>query len=555
MLPIIASGLLFSVVCSPAAGASEAGPPRPALTEMVAMRDGTRLATDVYLPAGGEGSWPALLVRTTYGKKGYGPEFGSWVGKGYAMVIQDVRGRFDSQGADLAFLNCGNGQLQDGHDTIAWIARQKWCNGRVGTVGASAMGITQTLLAPDAPEPLVAQYILVAAGSLYHEATYESGALRLEMTGGWLIDNRYHPANLWLTVMHPFYDRHWQRVDANAQADRIHVPSVFYGGWFDAFLVGIIDTWQARQHHGGAGARGTQKLLIGPWCHGGPGTDAKPARAGELTFPANSRRLPCPIGGQEWFAHYLLGEDNGADRAPAVVYYTMGAVGEEGAPGNVWRMESDWPPPATITPYHLHSDGSLSPDPLVAAEGSRTFAADPANPVPTRGGHVLCLPQGTYDQREIEAHADVLVYTTSPLEEPLEVTGPLVASLHISSDSPDTDLAVKLCDVYPDGRSMIICDGVCRVRYRKGLDRLDLLQPGQIVPVQVRLTPTSLVFNRGHRIRVTVAGSNYPRYDVNPNTGWPAWPFCPTRVAHNTLYSSTSHPSAVHLPVIRRDGR
>jgi putative CocE/NonD family hydrolase len=162
------------------------------------------------------------------------------------------------------------------------------------------------------------------------------------------------------------------------------------------------------------------------------------------------------------------------------------------------------------------------------------------------------MPQGTFDQREIEARPDVLVYTAAVLDEPLEVTGPVTAMLHISSDCPDTDFAMKLCDVYPDGRSMIISDGVCRVRYRSGLDRTDLLEPGKIVPIRVHLTPTSLVFNRGHRIRVTVAGSNYPRYDVNPNTGWPAWPFCPSRVAHNTVHASMSHATAIQLPLVRR---
>jgi putative CocE/NonD family hydrolase len=165
---------------------------------------------------------------------------------------------------------------------------------------------------------------------------------------------------------------------------------------------------------------------------------------------------------------------------------------------------------------------------------------------------VLCLQQGSFDQRETESRPDVLVFTTPVLKEPVEATGPIEVDLHISSDCPDTDFAVKLCDVYPDGRSMIISDGICRVRYRNGLDRVALLKTGEAVQIRVRLTPTSLVFNRGHRIRLDVAGSNYPRYDVNPNTGWPAWPFCPVRIAHNTVFCSASAASAVRLPVVRR---
>ncbi|MBI4582068.1 MAG: CocE/NonD family hydrolase [Planctomycetes bacterium] len=559
------SGLasFFVIVLIGGCARSLAQAPKPALTAMVPMRDGVRLATDVYLPADGKGRWPALLVRTPYNKNGYGPEFGSWAARGYAMIVQDMRGRFASEGVDLAFLDCGDGPRKDGLDTVNWIAAQPWCDGKVGTLGASAMGITQNMLAAveAAPDALVAQYIIVAAGSLYHQAAYWGGASRLEAVMGYVLFNVFHPDNVWLDVLHPMYDRHWQRLDSIAVIDHARVPAVFYGGWYDVFLAGTLETFLARQQRGGPGARGQAHLVIGPWCHGGPGTDAKPKRTGEFLFPANSRKLPCPLSGVEWFDHYLKGQDNGADRAPAVVYYTMGAVDEPGAPGNVWRMEPSWPPTAEMTVWYLHADGTLGPaKPAdaravgggVTAATPRTFIADPHDPVPTHGGANLNLAQGSFDQRDVESRPDVLVFTSAPLDAPTEVTGPITATLHVASDGPDADFAVKLCDLYPDGRSMIVCDGILRARHRKGVDRIDPLTPGEVTTLTVDLTATSLVFNRGHRVRVSVAGSNYPRFDVNPNTGWPAWPFSPQRVAHNTLHCSPAHPSAITLPIRHR---
>ncbi|HOA73482.1 MAG TPA: CocE/NonD family hydrolase [Phycisphaerae bacterium] len=529
--------------------------PRPTLTEQVAMTDGTLLATDVYLPDSGDGSWPALLIRTPYNKDRYNNEFDPFARRGYAVVIQDMRGRFGSQGRDLAFMDCGGNENNDGHDTVQWIARQPWCNGRVGTLGASAMGITQNMMARTAPPNLVAQYIMVAAGSLYQHGAYNTGgAMRLEVSLAYTLDNALSPSNMWLNVLHPMYDDHWRRMDATIGIENANVPAVHYGGWYDCFLPGTLTTFTARQERGGHGARGTQKLLIGPWAHGGPGTDARPHSIGEFQFPPNIRKLPVPIGINEWFDHYLQGRNTGADRAPAVVYYTMGAIDEPGAPGNVWHTDHTWPPPHERRRLYLHADGRLTwKPPQHNDDAARTLTSDPLNPVPTRGGANLAIPAGAFDQREIEKRPDVLVFTTEPLTEPVEVTGPVVANLLVTSDCPDTDFAVKLCDVYPDGRSMNICDGLLRLRHRRGADRLDLLEPGEVVSVRVDMDATSIVFNRGHRIRVHVTGSNYPRFDVNPNTGWPAWPFCPVRVAKNTVFCSADRASCVELPVVTRE--
>jgi predicted acyl esterase len=524
----------------------------PARTYRVAMRDGIRLATDVYLPVLGEGPWPTLLVRTPYNKDLYRNEYGSWASKGYAVVIQDMRGRFASEGTDLAFLDGGWNERQDGVDTLAWIAGQGWCDGKIGTLGASAMGITQNMLAGAAPKELTAQYLLVAAGNLYEHAAYTGGALRLALTATWLMGNRFDPANLWFTVLHPMYDSHWARVDGIAQAEHVNVPGVHFGGWYDCFVQGTIDTFVARQECGAPGARGTQKLIVGPWCHGGPGSVEKPKKAGKFLFPENARSLPQAIGAEEWFDHYLKGEGPDVEAMAPVMYYTMGALDEPGAPGNMWRVERAWPPESESVAMFFQPDGTLAMEPPAERDASMTFTYDPRDPVPSLGGANLCIPCGAFDQRAIEAREDVLVFTSAPLDAPLEVTGRVTAALYVESDCPDTDFTAKLCDVYPDGRSMNICDGLMRMRHRNGFDRIDLLEPGEVVPVDVDLWSTSLVFNQGHRIRVEISSSNYPRFDVNPNTGWPAWPFCPVRVARNTVHCSGTHASFIELPVVRR---
>jgi len=542
------------------AAASQAAEPKANLTTMVPMKDGTRLATDVYLPTTGGPQWPVRLVRTPYGRVNYNREYGAKAERGYAMVVQDMRGRFDSEGKDLAFIDCGWGHNQDGLDTVKWILAQSWCNGKIGTEGASAMGITQCMLAPTDPPGVVAQYIIVAAPSLYHHASYVSGALRAVLVDGWLTGGGFDPDNVWLTCLHPFSDGHWHDLNSIAQAPRIKLPAVHFGGWYDVFLQGTIDGFVSRHNDGGPGAKGKQKLIVGPWGHGGPKADSGlPKPMGELTYPPNSLKTPFPCGGDAWFDFYLKGIDTGVEKVPAVQYYTMGAVGEEDAPGNEWQTADNWPVPAEPTPFYLHADRGLSRKAPETANGRQVFTYDPLDPAPTRGGCLLLswseygtkrkVTSGTYDQRDIEQRPDVITFTTEPLAESLEVTGRLTARLFVVSDRIDTDFAVKLTDVYPDGRSLNVADGLARCRYRKGFDRLTPLEPGQPAEIEVDLWSTSMVFNKGHRIRVAVTGSNYPRFDVNPNTGWPAWPMGPTLKAHNQVLCDKEHPSCIILPV------
>lgn len=511
----------------------------------IRMADGTPLATDIYLPSG-KGPWPVRLIRTPYNRTHYAQQYGNGRASGYAMVIQDMRGRFDSEGKDLPFFESGWGQHQDGLDTIKWISAQPWCNGKIGTQGSSAMGITQILLAASHSPQVKAQYIDVATSSLYHSAVYPGGGLGWALMMGWLTGMNFDHDNVWLAALHPFYDGHWKLLDAGPRAEIVEQPAVFSGGWYDIFIQGTIDAFLERQTRGGPGARGQQKLIIGPWPHRGPSDEP----VGELTFPKQSKRPPFPCDPEKWFDHYLKGKENGIAQIPAVQYYTMGAVGERSAPGNVWKTAASWPVPCQEVAYYFQPKGELKPESPSSETGARAYVYDPLDPVPTIGGCLLTLPAGSYDQRAIEQRPDVVTFTTDEFKKPLEITGRLKAHLFIVSDCVDTDFAAKLTDVYPDGRSMLIADGLLRCRYRDGADRQVLLTPGNPTPIEIDLWSTSIVMAKEHRLRVAVSSSNYPRFDTNLNTGWPGWPMGSLRVAHNQVLCNRAHPSHIILPVI-----
>ena len=523
---------------------------RPTTTVMIAMRDGARLATDLYLPARDARSLPSLLIQTPYGRGNYNREWGAraadWA---YAVAIQDMRGRGASEGRPRAFMASGWGAEQDGFDTVEWLARQPWSNGRVGTVGASAMGIAQTMMAPSAPPHLACQYILVGAASLYNGA-YHGGALRKQLVEGWLRDNQYPEGNLAEVLAHPTYDAYWQTSDSIREAGRVRAPAIHYGGWYDIFCQETIDAFVSRQTRGGPGARGRQKLVIGPWLHGGPRAND----FGDFALPANARSEPPGVDARRWFDFHLKGIANGADMIPNVIYYMMGSFDGEG-PGNEWRTADSWPPNAATTSLYLRAGGRLTFERPAAGEGSAAFVSDPADPVPTIGGanmrtNAIPITYGPKDQRPIEARPDVLVFTSDALDRPLEVTGSVAAELWVASDRRDADLAVRLCDVYPDGRSILIVDGIQRAALREGLDRAVPLEPGRPARVRAPLGTTSLVLAPGHRIRLSVAGSNYPRFEVNPNTAFSNEPAGTPLKARNTILFDPAHPARLILPVV-----
>ncbi len=527
---------------APAPARAAAKPKVTLAAPRVGMGAGVRLGTDVYLPGDGRGKFPVLVARTPYDKTGGKAMAENACKRGYAFVYQDVRGRFRSEGKPVViFGNDGWGEHQDGRETLEWVAKQRWCNGKIGTLGGSALGIVQNMAAPVAPPELKGQFVSVAFSDYYSQAVYQGGAFRANLIEAWATRLGLAESNIPLFVAHPLYDDFWKELNPERQAARVRAPGVFLGGWYDIFLQGTIRSFQTVHHQGGPGARGKCRLVISPVGHG---------RFDDLVYPANSKKLPACADAFQWYDHLLKSVDNGVAKEKAVHYYVMGDPTDAKAPGNVWRQADDWPPPAAGTPFYLRPDGSLvAGEPPTDADASRTYAYDPANPVPTLGGQELYGGMGPKDQRPVESRPDVLVFTSDVLPKPVEATGPISARLFVSSDGPDTDFTVKLTDVYPDGRSMLVTDGILRARFRRGFEEEAFLVPGEVAEVTVDLWSTSIVFNKGHRIRVTVSSSNAPRFEPNPNTGKPFRAGAERRVAKNTLHLSAKHPSHLVLPL------
>lgn len=515
-------------------------------TFMVPMSDGAKLATDMYLPEG-KGPFPVILTRTPYNKNNAIKMMDKVVSGGYVGVAQDMRGRFASEGQNMPFIGCGWADHQDGADTVAWLLKQEWCNGKIGTLGGSAGGITQNLMAGAAPKGLTVQHINVAAVSLFGGASFVGGAFRKEQSENWSRSNKFDPNAQLIWQQHTHYDDYWAKFDSSTKFSVMNVPAMHVGGWFDTFSQGTIDSFMGRQYKGAEGGRGKQKMILGPWTHGGS--------SGELNFPHN--RAPKEYSEARWFEHYLKGVDNGMDKVPAVAYYVMGDTTSDKAPGNEWRYSDVWPIPATETPYYLHKAGKLTPDKPSAAGDFLEYVFDPNNPCPTRGGKNLTIANGPMNQsgqagrKAIEGRKDVLCFSTDPLGEPVEVTGRVTAKVFVSSSAVDTDVSVRLLDVYPDGRSYEMAEGILRLRFREGMDREVPLQPGKVYEVAVDCWSTSIVFNRGHRMRVLVTSSNFPRFDANPGTGkmWKDGGEYVTQT--NRIYCDAEHPSAIILPVIK----
>ncbi len=513
----------------------------PSFTQAVAMRDGIALATDVYLP-GGQAPYPVVVIRTPYDKAG-----GQGVGdglreSGVATVVQDSRGRFASQGVDCVFRCDG----EDGFDTLAWVAEQSWCNGRVVTWGGSALGIAQYMAAVHAPPVLDAMWADVATPTVYQHAFYQNGAFLQSLMETWLA-GQGSEFFLQTLASHPLDDGAWDTVETSDRFGQVVVPAVHYGGWYDIFTQGTIDAFVGYQHGGGPGAKGKQKLVMGPWTHG-----VNTAQAGELTYPANAVGVP---GGTDqmlvtWLLHYLGIEPSsaGVDAIPTVQYYVMGDVADAAAPGNVWRTADDWPIPAAPIRMHLQAGGVLA-ESCPPASGARTsYVYDPANPSPTKGGANLSIPAGPHDQTEIEAREDVITFTSPALTQPMEITGRVSAHLWVETDAIDTDVNVRMTDVYPDGRSMLVLDGVQRLGYRNGPASLAPVPTGQPVPVTVDLWSTSIILAAGHKLRVSITSSNAPRFWPNPNDGTTYGGAASPRVANVSILHDEAHPSYLEVP-------
>lgn len=513
----------------------------PAAAVDVPMRDGVMLKTDVYLPEP-NAAHPVILVRSPYPRSVVKGEAEKFRAKGYAVVVQDVRGTGQSQGTFTGFLDDGWVGNTDGADTVSWIAEQTWCNGRIGTLGLSAGANTQSLLAP-ASTRVACQYLDSGATNFYHDLAYPGGVWRPEQTDAWfkLFGERGEAARRTLRE-HPRYDEFWKNLDAEAAAPRITAPGMHVGGWFDIFRDGTLRAFTSRQYQGGDGARGNQRLIMRWIGHGAYKSDLP------LKFPANVGDVKISRERDRFLAYWLKGEDNGIDKEPPVQFYVIGDDSEPDAPGMEWRSAKRWPPyPPKEETLYLFGESVQASPPTAAV--TRSFTFNPADPCPTVGGFNLTIPFGPYDQRDLLARKDVLLYAGEAIEKPREVIGRVRVVLYVSSDAPDTDFTAKLIDIFPDGRHLLVTESIMRVKYREGFDRVaPPLTPDQVVPIEIDLGTTSWVFNKGHRIGVLVSSSNYPHFEVNPNTG-EDFPGDNLRAANNSVHTSSAYPSALILPV------
>lgn len=560
----------------------------------VQMRDGTTLYADVYRPAS-PGPHPALLTRTPYDKalRGPAPFVVRAATAGYAVVIQDVRGRFTSEGPFETFVN----ERQDGYDTLDWLAGQSWCNGNIGMFGGSYVGLTQWQAALSGHEALKAIVPVVTASDYHDGWAYQGGAFELQFNLSWtlsvlatntviretgvysdthesLIDavdamdaefNRLplndHPnlkqyaAYYHNWIDHPTYDDElWGALDVSRGYDQLSVPAFNIGGWYDIFLGGTIENFTGMRERGATDAARQNRLMIGPWNHGGM---AAGNPIGEFDFGVRSTGAYIDAEGMQlaWYDKWLRGMDTDLDNQPPVRIFTMGV--------NEWRHADSWPLPGTdFQNWHFHSqgsanslngNGSLSRD-EPGTEPPDSFVYNPLNPVPTRGGGLCCNAVwslgGAYDQRPVEAREDVLVYSTEELSEPVNVTGPVKVVLHASSSALDTDWTAKLVDVHPCGYARSLTDGILRARYRNSMSDGELIEPGEIIEYEIDLWATSSVFQPGHRIRVEISSSNFPRFDRNPNTGELPGRSTDVASALQTVHHSSAYPSRIVLPVV-----
>lgn len=556
---------------------------------MVPMRDGVRLSTDIYMPDA-PGPFPVILIRTPYSNNRE-PDVRDAVyfaSRGYTVLIQDVRGRGDSEGEWIPFAH----EAEDGYDAQEWAGKQPWSTGKVGTSGGSYVGLTQWLPAPLRNPHLAALAPRVGFSNLYHNWVYTGGAFQLGFNLRWGAIQMHTRTNrtqyLWLPeevhlsrlfwhlplitgdeaagrpnqfykewIRHPSYDAYWERLgNLEARYDEVDVPAYGFGGWYDVFLQSTLNNFKgvAKQGYSDKARRG-QKVLIGPWIHclGERGTCSK---TGDIDFgPASLIDLRSEE--LRWFDYWLKGMENGILDEPRVKVFVMGA--------HRWREADTWPIPGTrYIRYYLHSRGkanSLHGDGGLGTaapihEPPDTYLYDPGNPVPTLGGSTCCgedvtpIPMGPRDQRPAEERPDVLVYTTPPLEVELEVTGPVCVTLYAASDAPDTDFTAKLVDVFPDGYAMNVAQGIIRARYRDSWEQPRPLEPGRVYQYAIDLWSTSNCFLRGHRIRVEVSSSNFPQFDRNPNTGNPFGLDTEFRTATQTVYHDADHPSHILLPIV-----
>ncbi len=510
-------------------------------TVMVPMRDGVNLATNIYLPAG-EGPWPVVLTRTPYNKNGANNSAKTYNDRGYALVSQDVRGRYESEGVDQPF----EVDIPDGYDTVEWIAAQEFSNGKIGIFGTSAPGITSNLAAAAAPPHLTAAYVTVAPDSLFYRSRFVGGVFKESHSGGWLRGQGISEEKIAEYKTRAVLDEGWRATDFLFHRHNVQIPVYNVGGWHDIYAEGSLYNYLYLQNEGHESARGKQKLFMGAFGHG--------ALQGDLSYP-DSGLISGDIQEQlRWWDYWLKDIDNGIMDEPPVSYYMMAAARKGASSANNRVIKTDtWPPAHQLTKFYLQPGGSISTSVPTADSASLSYQFDPANPVPTVGGQNLGADVGPRDQREIGERQDYLRFRTPELQEDVIVAGHIDMELYVSTDVLDTDFVVKLVDIYPDGYEALILDYPIRARFRNGQNPEDvkLMTPGAIEKLTINMWSTAQTFEKGHRIGVQISSSNYPRFAVNPNNGAALDDLnTPAKVANNTVYFDAQRPSAIILPVV-----
>ena len=559
----------------------------------IRLRDGTPTYADIYRPAEG-GKAPVIVVRTPYNKEGGTGgslsvlmPYQKFAERGYVVVVQDTRGRFESAGEFSPYLT----ETNDGYDTVAWAAKQPWSNGATALMGASYYGATTLLGARSNPPGLRAVFAHITTDEYYETWSYHGGAFQLGFLGTWgaglaaaqLIrpDSQISQekrqrlaqaiANAKETLSHrplttlpgisepgvaPWWkdwtghtenDAYWRQIRVADSHSTMRVAGLHSGGWFDIFLAGTLRNFVGMTKAGLA----PQKMVIGPWAHG-----SAERHLGAMDFGATGPAgfSPLPMDAQLWFDRHLMGKQEVNTGAP-VRYFLLGA--------NAWQESTGWPIPGAATQRwffqsrgsanSLRGDGVLTRETPSPEQSDDVFLYNPDRPVPTQGGNTLMMAvhlPGPHDQRDLEERDDVLVYTSPVLQQDLKVVGPVTVHLWATTDGRDTDWTAKLLDVQPDGKAVGLCDGIIRARYRQGTDKQVLLTPGQPYEYTVDLVATANLFKAGHRVRVEVSSSNFPRFDRNSNTGGKIQEEATGRTAVQRVHHTASRPSFIELPVL-----
>jgi uncharacterized protein len=593
-LPLLITLLCASISTSQSPAAAEAYQVTVQTGVRVKMRDGVQLVADVYRPRAA-GKFPVLLTRTPYNRRDFNT--GTYLAsRGYVAIMQDTRGRFDSEGEFYPFKH----EIDDGYDTVEWAAALEYSNGDVGMFGGSYVGATQMLAGASKAPHLKAIFPYITASEYYDGWTYQSGALMQWFASSWssglaedtlrkMVNSGQRPKD-WVQqfpvedyrlinipaarevapyfrdwVEHERDDEYWRRWKVSDHYGEMNVKALHAGGWHDIFLKGSIKNFvEMRKGAATPEARDGQRLLVGPWAHAGTSPEGK---IGDVVF-GKQAVLDMNATIVKWADFALKGVKNEFAGDTPVRIFVMG--------DNVWRDEKEFPLARTqYTKYYFHSnkgansaagDGELSIKPPgkeaskeAGKEKPDTYEYDPQNPTPTVGGRLCCgaaIQPGPFDQRPNESRQDVLVFSTPPLERDVEVTGYITVELYASTSAPDTDFTAMIVDVAPHeggaGYARFLTDGVVRARYRNSTERAEPIEPGKVYKYTIDLWATSNVFKAGHKIRVYISSSNFPRFNRNLNTGEPTLGATKMIKANQTIYHDSDRPSSITLPIIPR---